>query len=59
MLSPPLTNYLFAGLPCSGHPPEPGYEFFRLLRHCDWVDCTLPHRNALVSNTLSQRKVGF
>ena len=37
----------------------PDYEAFRLLRHCDCVDCTLPHRSALVSKTLSQRKAGF
>jgi hypothetical protein len=30
-----------------------------LLWHGACVDCTLPHRRALVSNTLSQRKAGF
>jgi hypothetical protein len=37
----------------------PDYEAFRLFLHCDCVDCTLPHRSALVSKTLSQRKAGF
>ena len=37
----------------------PGYEALRLLWHGACVDCTLPHRSALVSKTLSQRKAGF
>ena len=43
------------GLPCCGHPPQPGYEALRLLWHSADEVCTLPHRSALVSKTLSQR----